>query len=136
MEGGPWTRKDPATGKLSCLDLFIASRELVPYINKLVIDKELKMTPARTIKNKGKVNICYTDHFAILLTLKDLPRKQEKRQEKQVMWNLAKENGWEAYTKLTDEYSVKLEEVIEDKTLNIPDIMKKFENIHNSKKIK
>ena len=52
------------------------------------------------------------------------------------MWNLAKENGWEAYTKLTDEYSVKLEKVIEDKTLNIPDIMKKFENIHNSIKFK
>ena len=63
MEGGPWTRKDPATGKMSCLDLFIASRELVPYINKVVIDKDLKMTPARTKKKKGKVNLIYTDHF-------------------------------------------------------------------------
>ena len=52
------------------------------------------------------------------------------------MWNLATENGWETYKKLTDEYSEKIEKVIEDKSLNIPDIMKKFKNIHNSIKFK
>ena len=42
VEGGPYTRKDPATGKMSCLDLFVASRELLPYIKKLSINKDLK----------------------------------------------------------------------------------------------
>ena len=36
--GGPFTRQDPATGKLSCLDLFIISRELRPFFSTMVID--------------------------------------------------------------------------------------------------
>ena len=32
VEGGPHTRKDPATGKKSCLDLFVVSRELLPFV--------------------------------------------------------------------------------------------------------
>ena len=30
VEGGPFTRKDPASGNISCLDLFIVSKELLP----------------------------------------------------------------------------------------------------------
>ena len=40
VERGPYTREDPATGKLSCLDLSIVSRELWPYVQKLVIDRD------------------------------------------------------------------------------------------------
>lgn len=94
VDGGPYTRKDPATGTISCLDLFVVSRELLPYVKKLLIDKEQKMTPARAIKKKGKVNMTYTDHYSLMLTLEGLPRKQEKREEKKVMWNLSKEDGW------------------------------------------
>ena len=32
VEGGPFTRQDPATGALSCLQLFIVSKELRPYV--------------------------------------------------------------------------------------------------------
>ena len=32
VSGGPFTRIDPATGKASCLDLFIVNKELKPYI--------------------------------------------------------------------------------------------------------
>ena len=52
--GGPFTREDPATGKLSCLDLFIVSRELRPYVSKLFVDSGRKMVVARPIKEKGK----------------------------------------------------------------------------------
>ena len=38
VQGGPFTRRDPATGKESCLDLFIVSRELLPFVSKLTID--------------------------------------------------------------------------------------------------
>ena len=40
VQGGPWTRKDPATGVESCLDLFIVSRELLPYVDNLLIDSK------------------------------------------------------------------------------------------------
>ena len=33
VEGGPFTRKDQATGNLSCLDLFVVSRELLPHVS-------------------------------------------------------------------------------------------------------
>ena len=42
VKGGPFTRKDPASGKLSCLDLFVVSSDLRPYVKELVIDSERK----------------------------------------------------------------------------------------------
>ena len=32
VEGGPFTRHNPATGRLSCLHLLVVSRELRPYV--------------------------------------------------------------------------------------------------------
>ena len=93
VEGGPYTRKDPATGQVSCLDLFVASRDLLPYINKLVIDKKRKMTPVCALKKKGKYKLVYRDHYSCLLTLKDLQQKHETIIEKKTVWNLHKENG-------------------------------------------
>ena len=52
VQGGPFTRKDPATGGLSCLDLWVVSRELFPYVKTLIIDAERKMTSARAVKEK------------------------------------------------------------------------------------
>ena len=53
VEGGPFTGKDPATAKESCLDLFIVSENLRPHVAKLVIDAKREMTTARAIKKKG-----------------------------------------------------------------------------------
>ena len=52
VQGGPFTRRDPASGNMSCLDLFVVSRELCPYIDKLVIDKDRQFTPARAVKKR------------------------------------------------------------------------------------
>ena len=93
VEGGPNTRKDPATGSMSCLDLFVISIGLRPYISSLIIDKELKFTPYRAKKKKKKFKMVYSDHFASILTLKNLPRKQERKEKKVKVWNLAKESG-------------------------------------------
>ena len=53
VTGGPFTREDPATGRLSCLDLVVVSRELVPYVKKVEIDSEKNFTVARVVKRKG-----------------------------------------------------------------------------------
>ena len=39
-KGGPWTRVDPASGVLSCLDLTLISSNLLPYVEGFVIDDE------------------------------------------------------------------------------------------------
>ena len=139
VEGGPYTREDPATGKLSCLDLSIVSRELWPFVQKLVIDRERNFTPARPMKKRGKYKLIYTDHFSTLLSLKDLPRRQKDKEEKRVMWNLAKQRGWEDYKKLTNKYnkySEKLKDIVEDKSESIEDIMNRFDNVLNQIKFK
>ena len=105
VEGGPFTRRDPATGKESCLDLFIVSRELLPYVSKLTIDSGRKMAVYRAVKRGRSYRRVYSDHYTCLLTLKDLPRRRQGKSDKKVVWNLAREGGWEKYHELTEEYS-------------------------------
>ena len=52
VQGGPFTREDPATGTMSCLDLWVVSRELLPYVSNLLIDSDKEMTPYRAVKEK------------------------------------------------------------------------------------
>ena len=75
VQGGPFTREDPATGVMSCLDLWIVSRELLPHVSSLVIDKEKKITPHRAVKEKKRYKLVYTDHLSSILYLKDLPKR-------------------------------------------------------------
>ena len=81
VKGGPFTRKDPASGKLSCLDLFVISKELRPYVSSLLIDSKKEMAVARAVKQVGKPRLIYSDHFSCLLTLENLPRRQTKSEE-------------------------------------------------------
>ena len=108
----PFRRKDPASGKQSCLDLFIVSKELLPYVTSLKIDSERKRTVARAVKMGAIYSNVYSDHYSCILTLTGLPRIQERRRESRVMWNLAKEGGWNRYFLLTDEYSEPFEKAI------------------------
>ena len=114
VTGGPFTRLDPATGNLSCLDLFIVSKELMPYVVKLEIDSERKLGIARVEKSKkkGKLRLVYPDHFPVLLTLDNLPLAKEERKEKEVRWNLAKEGGWLDYREDTDTVKEKLIDIV------------------------
>ena len=135
VKGGPFTRKDPATGNESCLDLCIVSRELLPYVQNLEIDSLRKMAVARAVKIGKKYQIVYSDHFTCLLTLSNLPRRQEAKETKKVVWNLAKEGAWDKYKMLTDEYSKALGRVIESKE-DVEEKMNKFNKIHDKIKFK
>ena len=94
VEGGPWTREDPADGGLSCLDLAIGSKNLEPYLDKMLVDSARKFTPKRVTCSKGKMTIRPTDHFSLVLKLK-MPRKENKKRPLSV-WNKAKPGGWKA----------------------------------------
>ena len=61
VEGGPFTRRDPATGNLSCLDLFEASQELLPHVSKLRIDSGRDMAVAWAVKCGQKYKMVYSD---------------------------------------------------------------------------
>ena len=42
VEGGPFTRKDPATGRETCINLWLCTVGLVPHVKSLMIDKDRK----------------------------------------------------------------------------------------------
>ena len=138
VTGGPFTRLDPATGNKSCLDLFIVSKELLPYVGKLEIDSERKLGIARVEKSKkkGKPRLVYTDHFPLLLTLENLPLAKEERKEKVVKWNLAKEGGWLEYKEESHNSTERLIDIVLNKEYSIDETKKRFDKVHEHIKYK
>ena len=135
VEGGPFTRKDPATGNGSCLDLFVVSKKLLPYVSTLKIDSDRNMAVSRAVKIRQKYERVYSDHFTCILTFHNLPKGKEEKVEKKVVWNLAKEGGWDKYRLLTDQYSESIERTIE-KEDEIEMKMKQFNKIHEKIKFR
>ena len=94
-EGGPFTRFDRSEPlnieKKSTLDLVIVSSNLVQYIDKLKIDKHQEWTPSRSVKGRIK----HPDHYALLLTLKEIPMKLPTvfPGRKTIRWNTRKKDG-------------------------------------------
>ena len=90
---GPYTRyetNDPENeDKKSVLDLVIVSKSLYEYVEKVEIDKDLKWTPCRPSKKSVK----YSDHYAVLVTFRNIPRKKKKRRIREKapkIWNIIK----------------------------------------------
>jgi hypothetical protein len=79
--------------------------ELLPFVQSLDIDSGRDLAVARAVRIGKKYELVYSDHFTCLLSFSNLPRRQEAKEQKQVVWNLAKVGGWDQYKLLTDEYS-------------------------------
>ena len=126
-EGGPWTREDPGDGGLSCLDLAIVSRNMLPFVKKMKVDSKKEFTPMRVTVRRGRMTLRPTDLFSLLLELW-LPRK-EKSQKTLTVWNKKKPGGWEAYKVLTDAAQSKMEELIEDKEKSVEEVMVKLDKM-------
>ena len=132
VEGGPFTREDPATGHLSCLDLWVCTTSLIPHIKILTIDKERRLTMARPVRRRGSWQLVHSDHFAMILSLQNLPtRRRGEERKKDTVWNLKKKDGWEKYKFLTKKMSEKIKAVVQDETLDMEEVMEKVEKIDN-----
>jgi hypothetical protein len=124
-EGGPWTRVDPATGGLSCLDLAIGSANLLPYVRRLEVDSGRKFTPKRVVYKDGKYGFTYTDHFALEVELL-MPSSKVEQQKKQVSrWNLHKPGAWEEYEWRTNLQAGRISELVEDENIEITEVVGK-----------
>ena len=101
---GPFTRVDPMDESVkSVLDICIVSRELLPYIVSLKVDKNRDFTPYRPI---NKTKLTYSDHYALLLSFAGLPLRDKHElgkggKRKTVRWNTNREGGWERFKELT-----------------------------------
>ena len=134
--GGPFTRVDPADkDNESALDFFICSRNLRPYIKKLVIDSKRKHAMKRVVFKNGSFRTVFADHYTLIMYLKDLPGKALKR-EKMVRWNLRKEGGWEKYKVLAEDASKKVSALAEDKHKSVEEITERFYKISDDLKFK
>ena len=117
--GGPftWVQANKEDIK-SCLDLGLASSNLIPFIKCMVIDSKREFTARRVIKRKNdNITTIYTDHYAVKVEIVGLPRSQERIQ-KETSWNLGKPGGWELYEKLSAEEAPKVKAVVEEAKLH------------------
>ena len=92
-----------------------------------MIDSDRKFAVTRAVRAGSRYKAMPSEYFTCILTLKDLPRVQERRGEKQLVWNLRKEGGWEKYQMLSDKYSESLENVIGSRETDMEEKMKKFD---------
>ena len=78
--GGPYTRYAPEDPddeeRKSMLDPVIMLKDLFKYVVRLEIDKDLHWTPYRSV---NKRTLRFTDHYAMLLVIKNIPKMKKKR---------------------------------------------------------
>ena len=92
-QGGPWTWIQRGKEHIkSCLDLAICSKNLLPFVERVLIDKNQEFTPRSIVWRKGEFKSVYTDHLPVEILLKDMPRRN-KIQVKSTVWNLGKPVG-------------------------------------------
>jgi hypothetical protein len=135
VEGGPWTWVSRANPKVkSCLDLGIISRNLLPFVHKVVVDVDRKFTPFRVMKRKTGLVSCYSDHFSFKVVFSGMPSAKNVQNDKEAIWNLHKQGGWEVYAKKTKEVADKIEEIVNNQGDNIEEVMQKVQKIENKVK--
>ena len=122
-EGGPLTPVCPATGRGSCLDLAIGSRDLVQFITKLQVDSKKVNTPGRAVAKKGALGLTYADHYPLWLELQ-MPRA-EPAGRLPADWNLSKPGGWKKYEEESEKVADLIEMLADDKECSSEETMAK-----------
>ena len=74
VEGWPWTWFSRADSKVkSCLDLAVISRNLLPFVTKVVIDNQREFTPFRVTRKKS----LYTEHLSYKVVLRKVKSREK-----------------------------------------------------------
>ena len=102
---GPFTRIDPANSdRKAALDLCIVSKELVKYVDSMVIDSNRNFTPFRSV-HRSKLE--YTDHYSLLITFRNIHLLNTKVTSKGIVrWNTNRVGGWEKYQEMTNDNKI------------------------------
>ena len=127
--GGPWTwinRQDPESK--SCLDICIVSNSLVPFVDKVTIDKDRIFTPKRIKRIRNEIIETYTDHFSMKIELKNLKTSKSNSKEEPT-WNVKKPEGWKIYQDISNRVSENIEEIIENENIPIDKVIYKIDSI-------
>jgi hypothetical protein len=132
VEGGPWTWTSRSNPKIkSCLDLGIISRNLLPFVHRVIVDEEQKFTPFRVIKRKSGLISCFSDHLSLKVILRGMASAGNPIKEKETIWNLNKVGGWERYIKKTDEAAEQIKDIVNNGDNSIEEVMDKVNKLEN-----
>ena len=101
----------------------------------MVVDSKQEFCPKKVVRANGREKLIRSDHLPILVVLKNMPKKK-KKVEKKSQWNLHKPGGWEVYKAAMEEASEKINNVIEDDTISVEEVMNKTDVIMNKVKFK
>ena len=114
------------------MDLVVISANLKPYLTKVLVDKDQKLS-AKKVLGKGKV--VKSDHFPIIVTLEEMPKAKLKKSN-EASWNINKPDGWKTNSKALEDTAKGLEAMVEDENLTEEDVVKKFDAITTKAKFR
>ena len=83
---------------------------------------------SRVKKIKGETKLVPSDHFPLVIKLKNLPTRWIKR-EQESYWHLNKLDGWKKFLELQSEVKEKGDAIIADRNLTIDEVDKKLDSI-------
>ena len=114
--GGLWTWVDRQDStRKRCLDMGIMSVSVLPFLTKIEIDSEKKITQRRVIKKKNKIITIFTDHYSIKIEFSGIP-KHRQTNKPEAGWNLGKPNGWKTCEDETNKVADQIKDTVENKT--------------------
>ena len=129
-EGGPWTRVDPADGSLSCLDLALGSTNLLPFIRKFEVDNSRMWAPRRVVSKNGVLTYTFTDHYSCKIDIL-MPASGGQAMVEEKRWNTNKPGGLEKYRDVSDDYAVRMKEIILDRGKSYEEVMQEIDKIQD-----
>ena len=92
------TRRDPATGSESLLDVCLVSSNVCRNVTEFHVDSERKVTPYAKSKRGRK----YTDHYAVTLKISLPESKSRRKMKSRPVINFGNKEGWPRYTEISD----------------------------------
>ena len=82
---------------------------------------------------RGRTKVIRSDHYPVIIQLEGLPRAG-KKETSGSHWNLNKPGGWELYKLGLEEAAEKMNDIIDDESRSIEEVMKKVDAIMDSVK--
>ena len=136
IKGGPFTRRDPASGKESLLDLWVCTAGLAPHLKELIIDSSRRWEVARPVLKDGRLQLTHSDHYTMVATFQNLPSAKVAREEQEVRWKTGNKESWTKYKEESKKASKKITETVENKKNDINEVLNKVEAIETKMKFK
>ena len=106
------TRINPTGGGASVLDLCVASHNISKNITSFKVDTNKEATPFSIINRNGNFEKRFSDHLAIIATIK-LPCQYPSFNNKKPIINYNNKEGWDLYKEISNSYADHINHLID-----------------------